>query len=503
MSSTEDIIKRILALKPRLTREAVERLIDEERAKAAGLLTEEAAAHLVASNLGLDGAGERIEAKLRIGDLTSGLSDVSLTGRVIHVFSPRTFSRRDGREGKVLRMLIGDRTGSVAVVLWDEKADQIVAGKISPGKIVRVLHGYSRERRGEVELNVGNRGQVIQAPLDAVEEDLPPVESFYRTPVEVQSPGTVNLEGVVVDRFPTSNFTRQDGTDGKVARLVLEEGGGRINLVLWNEKVDEMEDAGVGTRLRLTGGSARAREDGSIEVHCNWGTVFQVLERGVIPDVPVPHWRSIGELTDGMRDVNVAARVAHIGTERTFTRRDGGEGRVASVLLEDETGSIRLSLWDGDVDLLQELEVGSVLTLEGGYTRISLGSVGINAGRSSRIQINPEGVEVASPRIEDKTVDIADLREGQTNVTIRGRVLEPPLVREVETARGPTTVASFRIDDTTGEARVSFWRDLVREVEGLEIGTLIRIENCNVRPPFDGLLQVSSGMFTRVVVEKK
>jgi len=110
---------------------------------------------------------------------------------------------------------------------------------------------------------------------------------------------------------------------------------------------------------------------------------------------------------------------------------------------------------------------------------------------------------VASPRIEDKTVDIADLREGQTNVTIRGRVLEPPLVREVETARGPTTVASFRIDDTTGEARVSFWRDLVREVEGLEIGTLIRIENCNVRPPFDGLLQVSSGMFTRVVVEKK
>jgi len=53
-SPVEDKIKQILALKPNLTREAVERLIDEERAKAAGLLTEEAAAHLVASNLGLD-----------------------------------------------------------------------------------------------------------------------------------------------------------------------------------------------------------------------------------------------------------------------------------------------------------------------------------------------------------------------------------------------------------------------------------------------------------------
>ena len=47
MSATEDVIKRILALKPTLTREAVERLIQEEKAKAAGLLTDEAAAHLV------------------------------------------------------------------------------------------------------------------------------------------------------------------------------------------------------------------------------------------------------------------------------------------------------------------------------------------------------------------------------------------------------------------------------------------------------------------------
>ena len=105
--STENIIKRILTLKPNLTREAVQELIEKERAKAAGLLTEEAAAHLVASNLGINGAGERIEAKLSIGDLTGNLSDVSLTGRVIHVFPSRTFDRDNQRKGKVLRMLLG------------------------------------------------------------------------------------------------------------------------------------------------------------------------------------------------------------------------------------------------------------------------------------------------------------------------------------------------------------------------------------------------------------
>src|SRR4030042_1365547 len=107
MSSTEDVIKRILILKPNLTREAVERLIQEEKVKAAGLLTDEAAAHLVASNLGMDSAGERIEAKLKIGALTSGLNDVSLTGRVLHIFPPRTFQRADGGRGEVLRMHYG------------------------------------------------------------------------------------------------------------------------------------------------------------------------------------------------------------------------------------------------------------------------------------------------------------------------------------------------------------------------------------------------------------
>jgi len=503
MSGTDDIIKRILALRPQLTREAVERLIDEERAKAGGLLTEEAAAHLVASNLGLGGAGERIESKLRIGDLTSGLRDVSLTGRVIHVFPARSFSRRDGREGKVLRMLLGDRTGSVAIVLWDEKADLVAASKVKQGKIVRVLHGYTRERRGEVEVNVGSRGQIYLEPMDAIEEDHPPVESFFRTPGEVHGAGSVNLVGVVVDRYPASTFTRRDGSVGKVARLVLEEGGGRINLVLWDDRVDELGDVGVGTRLRLTNGSARVRDDGRPEVHLNWATAVEVLEVGVEPEEPVSPWTKLADLRTGMWGVNVAARAALIGGVREFRRRDGSVGKVASVLLEDDSGSVRLNLWGDEVELLEGMQSGAVLAVENGYTRMGLGAVGLNVGQNGRLTINPDNVEVAAPDREERLIEIQGLREGQTNISVRGRLLEAPQVREVETARGPARVASFRLDDGTGEARVSVWRDLIEEVEGLTPGTLIRIENCNVRPPFDGLLQVSSGLFTRIVVEKE
>ena len=54
-SRVNDIINEILATKTDLSRAAVEKLIEEEQAKAQGLITQEAAVHLVASALGVTG----------------------------------------------------------------------------------------------------------------------------------------------------------------------------------------------------------------------------------------------------------------------------------------------------------------------------------------------------------------------------------------------------------------------------------------------------------------
>ncbi|KYH39189.1 MAG: Replication factor A (ssDNA-binding protein) [Candidatus Bathyarchaeota archaeon B23] len=489
----EEIIRRILALRPGLTREAVERLIDEERAKAAGLLTREAAAHLVASALGVEGAGEAIEAKMRIGGLTSGLNDVSVTGRVIHVYPSRSFTRSDGREGKVLRMLLGDSTGVVSVVFWDERADQVEGSGVGPGRIIRVLHGYTRERYGEVELNVGRRGTIYLEPLDAASGDYPPVESFFREPGEIGELGLVNLTGVVVDRTPPSVFIRRDGGEGRVARLTLAGGGGRIGLVLWNDWVERLGDVEEGTRLRVVRGRARRRMDGSLEVHLGADSGVQVVERGV----EVERWMKLGDLKPGMRGVDVVARVAEIGDVREFQRSDGSRGRVASLLLEDETGRVRMTLWDDEVELLREVEVGDVIVVEDGYTRGGPGPLSLSLGSRGRVEVNPEGVE--APPSARGTWRIGELREGMENVSVEGRVVDEPEIREVETARGPVKLATLHIEDDTGRARVSLWRDLADEAEGLKPGDWIRIENCSVRPPFREGVELSSGMFTRII----
>ena len=501
--STQDIIKRILVLKPNLTEEAVRELIEKERVKAAGLLTEEAAAHLVASNLGINGAGEKIEAKLKIGDLTAGLSDVSLTGRVIHVFPSRTFDRDNNKKGKVLRMIIGDKTGSVVCVFWDEKADHVEASKLKPGKIVRLLHGYSRDRRGNIEVNVGNRGQLFMEPMDAVEEDYPKLESYFLTPADVHAEGSVNLEGVVMDSFPANTFAKQDGSEGKVSRLVLEEGGARINLVLWDDKVEEFGEIPPGTRIQVIGGNVRTSNQGSPEVHVGWDTAINIVKKGVKPKDPVPFWTKIGDLSESMGSVNVAALATQVGDEREFVRRDGTEGKVVSVLLEDDTGTVRLSLWDDDAEKAQEITEGTMIVVENGYTRAGYGGIDLNVGRNGRLHIDPEDFEMEIPEIERKITEIIDLHEGQKNVTIKGQLLDDPVQRDIDTSRGPATVTNFRIDDGTGEARVSLWREHAEAAMDLTAGAEVRLEYMNVREPFDGLIQVSSGAFSKLIVERK
>ncbi len=490
--SVEEIIRRILALRPELTREAVERLIDEERARAAGLLTREAAAHLVASALGIEGAGEPIEAKMRIGSLTTGLSDVSVTGRVIHIYPSRSFRRSDGSEGKVLRILLGDSTGVVSTVFWDEQAEQLERSGVKPGKIIRVLHGYTRERFGEVELNVGKRGRVHLEPLDAVEGEYPPLERFFKQPGEIKRVGLTNLMGVIIDRTPPSVFIRNNGSEGKVARVTLAGGGGRITLVLWDDWVDRLSGIEEGTRIRVVRGRVRRRIDGSLEVHLGGDSDVQILERGV----KVDRWIKLGDLKPGMRGVDIVARVVEIGDIREFQRSDGSRGRVVSLLLEDETGRVRMNLWDDEVELLGEIEEGDILAVHDGYIRGGPGPMSLSLGSRGQVEVNPEGVE--PPPLPREVWEIGELREGMENVTVEGIVVDEPEVREVETARGPVKVASFHIEDETGRARVSLWRELAKEAERLKPGMLIRIENCHVRPPFRDEVEISSGMFTRI-----
>jgi len=276
----EEIIQRVLSSRPDLTREEVVGMIEKKEKDAEGFLTRESAARAVAAELGIEPSEATFRGDVLIGDLVSGLDDVTVTGRVIMVGSLRKFVRPDGTEGKVRRLFMADRTGEMKVLLWDIKADMPKMENLT-GQIVRFLHGYVRRGFGRrLELNIGSRGNLEIAPPNVSEDECPPLADFIKKIGELTATErTVNVFGVVGQMSSASTFEREDGGEGKVRRLELKDESGTVTVVLWNSKVDELSEIESGTLLEVFNAKIREAADGRLELHAESSTDIAILDK--------------------------------------------------------------------------------------------------------------------------------------------------------------------------------------------------------------------------------
>ncbi len=166
-TSLEEIVNRILSSRSDLNRKEILELIEQKKRDAGNFLTDETAARIAASELGVEIVKKPFRLKIQIQDLVSGLNDVTVTGQVVAVYPSKTFTRRDWTEGKLASLVVSDESGTLRVVLWDDKVELVEGEKIQGGQTVRVSHGYVREGLdGKPELHLGQRGsiKVIKQP---------------------------------------------------------------------------------------------------------------------------------------------------------------------------------------------------------------------------------------------------------------------------------------------------------------------------------------------------
>ena len=228
--------------------------------------------------------------RARIETLTLGQSDVTLTGHVLATDDPRTFDRDDGTEGRVANLTLGDETGRIRVTLWDERADR--ATEIEPGTAVEVVDGYVRERDGDLELHVGDRGAV-----EAVEETVEYTPDA--TPIaEVELDETVDLAGVVRSTDPKRTFDRDDGSEGQVRNVRLQDDTGDIRVALWGDLAD-MEIA-PGDEVLAADVDVQDGWQDDLEASAGWRSTVVVLEDGAMDVGASPAGGAEGETPGGL-----------------------------------------------------------------------------------------------------------------------------------------------------------------------------------------------------------
>jgi replication factor A1 len=363
--SAEQIVELILLHRDGLTREEILKAIKKKKAASGELLTEEAAARLVAAEQGVEIRLEKQSPKVYIHQLVSGLNDVTVSGRVLHISATRADTRSD-RGWRMAKLLVGDRTGTVAVVLWNDKAE--LAENIRPRQVVKVSHGYiRRSKEGGVELHVGQRGNV-QVSHDPETDDLPQTEGFCRKIAELNiGHKRAIVEGVIQAIHPLSTFQRRDGTEGKVLRTILEDDSGQIPVVFWNNKAEDMANVEEGTTVLLVNARVRkSRKTEAVELHVEDNASVEVSHR---PECSL----RVADLKEGMEVACIEGTVATSPARREVTTRGGEKVSVASFELEDASGRVLVSVWRRHVESVERLTVGDRVRLRGVFVRRGFG----------------------------------------------------------------------------------------------------------------------------------
>jgi len=495
----ERIIERMLDHRQDLRREKVLELIEKKKVEAQGLLSNEGAARLVAQDLLIKIDG-RSFSEVKIIDLVTNLNDVTITARVIAQWPIREFKKQDGTLGKLLRLVLADKTGTIRCALWNSRAEQLGTVGELQGRIVRIAHGYTREGLlGAPELNGGDRCEITIMASDS-EEDYADVSKFFRGLRDIKlDDGEVNVVGVV-DLPPKITTFRRDEQEGSVLRTAIKDEVGAVNVVAWNEKVESLVNLKKGDILQIIGGRVKASLSGSVEVHLGNGSAVSVLkEKPPFLKVKPVRYCKTSDLKPS-RDLTLLVRTLNLGKVREFAKADGGMNRYGSLLVGDEKGLVRLFLWDDKAKLMNMVRVGTILLVEGAQAKEKRGEVFVVVDNSGSLTLDPQ-LDDAKTLGYPKQVTLSQVDNFSRPIVIKGTISEDVVLKNVQITSGENIeVATLVLTDGSARARVSLWRELAQKVSNFKAGMEIKIIGVQPRSSLSGEVVMTSNDLTLLEV---
>jgi len=91
----------------------------------------------------------------------------------------------------------------------------------------------------------------------------------------------------------------------------------------------------------------------------------------------------VKDLKPKLGNVDITVDVVDVGEAREFNKF-GKVGKVATAIGKDETGDIKLSLWNEDVD---KVKAGDKIKLTNGYVNEWQGEMQLTTGRMGKLEV--------------------------------------------------------------------------------------------------------------------
>lgn len=188
------------------------------------------------------------EFTVNISELEEGMRKVVLIGKILQIFAPREFIRKDSSLGKVGSFFIIDTTGKVKVVAWNEKTEFMTNEYFSIDQFVRIIGGFVKlNKAGEIEVHLGKKAEIILDPQDISKRKKEELKTIFLEEKELdrQRKNEMQLYDLIskysfikrvkgyiqIEDF--REITKKDGSKTFLLKLVLSDNSMAIKLVVW------------------------------------------------------------------------------------------------------------------------------------------------------------------------------------------------------------------------------------------------------------------------------
>ncbi len=437
----------------------------------------------------------------KISSLIEGNGNISIQGRLLAISNIKTFTTKKGREGKVANLTVEDETGKIRVVMWTDNMKYM--NRIEEGNIIKINNlevrkGYT----GDLEVQMRNNS-TIQVMPEEVAPDLPQYEEKITNLEDITEEGEYNVI-VRITKISTLREIKKEDKTLQIVTLDIMDKTKSMEFTLWNNDtklVDTLELKENDT-IKIIKARANTRYE-QVSLSNSWNG------RIVKGDYDVPEFKAeilkLDQAKNDQENVNVIGVITKIYDTITFEKNDGSTGQVRSIEITDDTGSIRVTLWNKETEI--QMNKGDIIKIEGAnieFDDYSGDRYRLNTGWNAAIVINPEIDEDLKEKLQSienlSTIKIKDVLDTQYDegreVDVIGRILSMADIRQFQRVDGTDgQVRSIELADETGVVRTSLWDEKSDINQGL--GDAIKIENARTRLG-QGTMELSVGRSSRI-----
>lgn len=269
MTEKEKLLENLMN-KTGKSHDELSKLILDKVDELSGLVSEEGAIYIVASDLGvkLDQDKPKIEANLmKIDEITNPKTPVSLNVKVIRKYDKVSFSSKNGGEGEVQSILVGDETGIIRIVFWNDKTQ--ILDNVQELDNLKIINAYTRENTNQerIEVHYGQYSDIEVNPkgveIELKEWTPQNIESVDKKIIDVEDGDrNVKFDAIITD-FEIPRFylgcpecfkkvMQDDGVFScaehgavqaqkiPIINLVIDDSSAIINLVAFRDRAENL-----------------------------------------------------------------------------------------------------------------------------------------------------------------------------------------------------------------------------------------------------------------------